>query len=616
MRLIRNIQDDTKGQLVNGNTGWPDMKNNNLLDLRTPELKPPQEDGFNTSPKAVKKWIKDLPLANLGATTQQVYRALKEINATEIKTSNRFEILEEFREPVKFIINGLRKHYTHKALPLSEKNKDIANLAIELFHNMGVGYKIIVEQSSSAFIKINNKQLSTAIQRSISSLSSVLIENYLIYSACKEGTWEQIHTLYQYAAKNKLHELNIPDDNLAHSKTTTITNAYMHILLVSATDPFHMRLGEVTEIFDEMETWTHYCKILKEIPTQLETGTFLVRPNMDLPPINFNSDQAKKDKNNFVFVTHDLIDAIDTGIQKSHKTGIFKKKPKILPNEKILSRVLLSLGILPKRKYSRTETAGKVSVVTGLTAIHHLLHLENGDDVNEIYQDTKSNFSAKENNGGTNYGKNVWNLVATGHGPDIHKMQMQKQTPQQAANTAAPKNVIHEEWRLSNISSGGYCVISDQESSSKVQIGELIAIKEVDVTDGVWQLGVVRWLKSHNELGVALGVQILFPGGSPVITKVKNDDGALCPAQKSILLPAIKPLNQPSTIITPILHYTVGKEISVRTGKKAAKIVLTKMVQSTNAFSQFEYVATNKEENLPLGNVKTDDEFNSIWTSI
>ncbi len=597
------------------------MKNNNLLDLRIPELKPATEDSFSTNPKNVKKWIKELPLANLGATTQQVYRALKDLNCTEIKTSNRFEILEDFREPVQFIINGLRKHYSHKALPLSDKNKDIANLSIELFYNMSIGYKIIVEQSASAFIKINNKQLSTSIQRSIRYLSSVLIENFLIYKAAREGIWEQIHMLYQYAATNKLHELNIQDEHLSQSKSTTISSTYMHILLVSATDPFHMRLGEVTEIYDEMENWTHYCKILKEIPTQLETGTFLVRPNLDLPPINFNSDQAKKDKSNFVFVTHDLIAAIDSGIQKSHKTGLFKKKPKILPNEKILNRVLLSLGILPKRKYSRTETTGKVAAVTGLTAIHHLLHMENGDDVNEIYQDTKSHFSAKEQNGGTNYGKNVWNLVATGHAPDVHKMQMQNQNSQsqnlqKQQTSTTPSNVIHDEWRLCNISSGGYCVISDHSSSSKVQIGELIAIKEIDIEDGVWQLGVVRWLKAHNELGVALGVQILFPGGSPVITKVKNDEGALCPAQKSILLPAIKPLNQPSTIITPILHYTVGKEISVRTGKKAAKIVLTKMVQSTNAFSQFEYVATNKEENLPLGNVKTDDEFNSIWTSI
>ncbi len=590
------------------------MKNNNTLDLRIPELKPSKEDGFNTNPKIVKKWIKDLPLANLGATTQQVYRALKELNTVEIKTAHRFEILEEFRAPVEFIINGLRKHYAIKALPLSEKNKDIANLAVELFYNMSIGYKIIVEQSSSAFIKINNRQLSVSIQRSISYLSCVLIENYLIYAASKEGIWEQIHMLYQYAASKKLHEINIADNQLKSNKSTTITNCYMHILLVSATDPFHMRLGEVLEIFNEMETWTNYCKLLKDIPTQLETGTFLIRPNMDLPPIHFNSDQAKKDKNNFVFVTHDLIDAIDTGIQKSYKTGLFKKKPKLLPNEKILSRVLLSLGILPKRKYSRTETTAKVSAVTGLTAVHHLLHLENGDDVNEIYQDTKSHFSAKDIEDGHNMGKNVWNLVATGHGPDVHKRLMQK--PNESASASIPTNVIHEEWKLCNISSGGYCVISDTNSSSKVQIGELIAIKEVQSDDTVWQLGVVKWLKAHNELGVALGVQILFPGGSPIITKVKNDSGALCPAQKSILLPAVKPLNQPSTIITPTLHYAVGKEINVRSGKKAAKIVLTKLVQSTNAFSQFEYVATNKEENLPLGSVKTDDEFNSIWTSI
>lgn len=586
------------------------MKNNDSLDLRIPELKPSKEDGFNTNPKAVKKWIKDLPLANLGATTQQVYRAIKELNTVEIKTAHRFEILEEFREPVEFIVNGLRKHYAIKALPLSEKNRDIANLAVELFYNMSIGYKIIVEQSASAFIKINHKQLSVSIQRSIAYLSSVLIENYLIYAASKEGIWEQIHMLYQYAASKKLHEINVTDIQLKYNKSTTISSAYMHMLLVSATDPFHMRLGEVLDIFNEMETWTHYCKLQKDIPSQLETGTFLVRPNMDLPPINFNSDQAKKDKKNFIFITHDLVNAIDTGIQKSHKTGLFKKKPKIFPNEKILSRVLLSLGILPKRKYSRTETAAKVLAVTGLTAVHHLLHLENGDDINEIYQDTKSSFNAKE----TNKNNNIWNLVATGHGPDVHKRLMHK--PKEQISSTVPTNIIHEEWKLCNISSGGYCVISDISSSSKVQIGELIAIKEVQSDDRIWQLGAVKWLKADNELGVSLGVQILFPGGSPIITKVKNDSGALCPAQKSILLPAVKPLNQPSTIITPTLHYAVGKEINIRVGKKAAKIVLTKLVQSTNAFSQFEYVATNKEENLPLGNVKTDDDFNSIWTSI
>ncbi len=584
----------------------------NSLDLRIPLLKPPTKENFSTNSKDVCIWLKELPLANLGATTQHVYRVLKELNSLEMTPNNRLSILEEFRPTIKYIIDGLRQHYSGKPLPLSEKNHDIAELSIDLFYSMSIGYKIIIEQSAKKHKKTSKKTLSCAIQRAISYMSQSIVEGYQIYSTDKEGVWIQLHQLYLFSISKKLQNIRINDVNLVSHKSISITDAYKQILLIAATDPYRMRLGEILKIYNEMEIWAGNCQLTTNISSEHEAGVFIIRPSMDLPPVHFHSNLAKKDRNSFSFITKELISSIEEEISKSHTTGIFRRKPKELPNEKLLGRVLISLGIIPKREFTRTSTTTKVTALIGLSSIHQVISAENNIPGN--IEDTRSNFDVK--NIPSSSRGDVWNLANSSHEPydGRHNQIPHQQVEQESLHNK--KMITPEKWKLFNISAGGYCVLSDNSNSSKAQVGELIAIREINSENNIWQTGAIRWIKQVNDSSIAFGVNILFPGGNPVITKLKNDDGIYRNGQKSILLPAIKAMNQPSTLITSNINYSVGKEVKIRIGRKAASVVLTKLVQSTNTFSQFEYVATNRSENLPIGIQGSEADFDTLWSSI
>ncbi|THB67747.1 MAG: hypothetical protein D6B27_03990 [Gammaproteobacteria bacterium] len=585
------------------------------------ELLPANTSKFGSNPKYLSEWLNGLPLTNLGITTQTVFNAIKEINQLDIKPEHRLELLEQLYETTEFILTGLRKHYYKKQLPLVEKTRDIAQLAITLLKTIAQGYKVIIYQHIILGKKLGKKQLAIAIQRAIHFFSCCTVEGYIIYNNDKPGIWLQIHQLHQLASEKNLQLLEIPEPgNEKKPVKTNITSSYKRILLIAAMDPYRLNIGEVLEIFDEIKQWTQKCGLAGNISPEYKSNSFIVRPDMDAPPIIYNSKMAKQSESFFILVTKELTQSLESELKKLVRKGLFRKKENSSINRKITSRILGAFGVIPKRAHKRTRIDKQVNTIIGLTSIHKIISDEIAPDSND--NNNRATFAVRDLHGSRtrSRARDVWDSALTGKekkatfdGRHSLTISMDDSTPQIPVKT---KVVTAETWKLRDISSGGYCILSDEKSAAKSQVGDLIAIREINSHDSPWQAGVIRWLKQHSRKTIAFGVQVLFPSGTPVITKIKDKDGIYLNGEKSILLPAVKSSNLGSTIITPTLNYRVGSEVKIINGHKIACVVLTKLNMSTGNFCQFEYVATSKEENLPIGKNSEEMDFDKVWNSI
>ncbi|MES9979937.1 MAG: hypothetical protein ABW107_14435, partial [Candidatus Thiodiazotropha sp. 6PLUC5] len=120
------------------------MATPNPIGLRIPEQSSPSGEPFYLSDKKVTAWAKELPMANVGETSRQIFQTLRAFNRTSLPAKQRLLSIEGFREPLDYVATNLNKHYLGTRFPLSEKSHKIANLNRELHSGMATAYKAVI----------------------------------------------------------------------------------------------------------------------------------------------------------------------------------------------------------------------------------------------------------------------------------------------------------------------------------------------------------------------------------------------------------------------------------------------------------------------------------------
>ena len=98
-------------------------------DLRVPEQKTASLSFCETTPKAFKDWVNQLPMANIGEASRQLYHAIIELNQLFVPHAQRLQFLELIRPKIHFVCEELSRHYLGLSIALPEKQRKIANLS-------------------------------------------------------------------------------------------------------------------------------------------------------------------------------------------------------------------------------------------------------------------------------------------------------------------------------------------------------------------------------------------------------------------------------------------------------------------------------------------------------
>ena len=612
------------------------------LKLHIPEQKKPAEDAFASHPRKLKKWLAELPHANMGEMTRQLYSALRDLNRQMMPGKHRLEDMEMLRDPLRNIFNNLEKHFINRTLPLPEKSQKIVYLNLSLLQEISYGYKIIVYDAANAIDKrVDTKSQSIAVLRALRYMSELLLRSSEIYEPYPVGIWYDLHQMYNYAAQNGFHTKLLPDVEYIHTKAS-IEDYYKQVMLFALARPIAMRQSDTVRVYNKLAEWSSLTKLGCEADETRVNRFFCARINQDCVPDYLSLEDCEDLTQIRTLDTSELVETIRIEVNTSkHDAG------KITVGDQISAETLqvlaMAWGVCTKRRFSRAEKTGHIKAAIGLVnAARHIAGEAKPEEEDEneppimpgkhnqldisleaIPEDFKASESqvtsayVTHHEIGRDY-DDAWDMVAKGKALTdtfIKEKEFLRES-QLRLNKDQDKH-----WQIVNVSAGGYCLRWHSDTPSRAQIGEPIALLENEPNGKeVWRIGVIRWMQFIRKSGLVIGVQVLSPkvfAAAAQRSHRPNEEPFEC-----LMLPGIKPLKQPASVLLPAHAFKSGDKLKIKIRDQVTEVKLNSIREHTGSFTQFQYTSladarTAEQSNKNKQSSKNNnDYFDEIWSTL
>jgi len=612
-----------------------------LIGLNLPSRHKPTREDVDIRPKKVEQWIADLPKANVGETARRVFEILVATNQLQCSPQLRCKFLEELRAPVQYVTEALRKHFVGVSFPLPEKSQKIAAITREIYLEMATGYKIALEDNLTKTLFFIDKKLATLLcHRAITAMSRSLLTSYQTYAPYPNNLWQELHQLYSFAEKYKLLRTPIKDNQHKYVEKSSIYTEYARSLLLVLTSPYRLRHGEAGKVYDTLERWTMHTTLHHLNEKNQHKGHFGFSLDSDKPPRSLalaadNCDHAACRVLNTEPLAHIIRDEIlnTADVGGTTLTSIDMQRPDL--SHDLLRRLLIAWGVISKRSFPRSAKHEKVRVTIGLSATHSIItegrkrnrnNMKRHKGSREDIYGSSAQYDSSAIESVNDSQPDVWDMI---YPSDTSTFERQKQaelqklkktpkaTPPPARVEADPYAV--ETWSILNESASGYCLQCEEHSQAKIQVGELMGIRRSgDGHTWKWGIGVIRWMRLNEEQRLLLGIEMLTPDAAAIGIRPAVNDG-LDDYKRTLMLPELTAINQPPTLITGPVPYRVGNKLIINILGKRVNVQLTKLLQNTGLFAQFQFEIQADKGKSNIGNSSDwsmDKDFGNIWSSI
>ncbi|MBI2381913.1 MAG: hypothetical protein HYV16_14260 [Gammaproteobacteria bacterium] len=579
------------------------------------------------SARPLQAWIEALPLANVGETARLVYQAVSDLNLSQLAEAERMRVLASLGSPIQFIIVALRKHYLNQSISLNEKQRKIAALAQALRSEMAIGYKTVIESMLAADQqRFDARLLQSALFHALDYLGAMLLHCYQLYAPQPPGLWREMHLLYHFAEQNQLHDQPVGES----APPQSVASLYKKALLLAAANPYQLRQQDCERLYHSLNEWADKCRIP---PINNDNNQFVVNLLVDSPPIYQAMAKEKLDRNWRCLDVNELLQYLQDEL-RANAAGEAAGPAPLSPA--LLRHLVRAWGNMTTRAFSRTSCAGHIRVSIGLGATHFLLQGGEQRPVEPASaMPTLAEFSGslsdatlvddhrahvyEERPKAGGYNELAFERIYRWQGGQLGQGEPQMEAkPNSFANAESRPAYEFQSAELVNISPGGYCLQLDGALPVQTQTGEVIGLLESDDEDAAWNIGTIRWMRRTPQGPLQAGVQLLAPNAHPVFTQLRSSRSEGMSFQRSLLLPALKGIGQPATLITPTMPYQLNQKVRIQDGAEEYDARLTKLVAATAGYKQFHFerlAATRSADSSP-SRPGDEDNFDSVWTLI
>ncbi len=600
------------------------------LGLSLRDLGAPRQSSVALTLRAVSDWVDHLPMANTGESARQVYQFLLDLNTQPLDAGERLRILQVLARPVGLINDALRKHYIGQSVSLNDKQRKIAALAQAMQSEMAIGHKTAIEDMlGDGQQAIHNAVLVPALHGATHYLSLVLLRCYQLYAQQPSRLWKELHTVYLFAEQNNLH--NIPV-NGAEQQRETVLQAYLRILLTAAANPYQLRQREIESVFAAFASLSS--------DTQLESYTpgkqlFFIDLQSDLGPQNSALGKA----GNLAACRSLQLDRVVLRVQEALRDAstpqLQNRSAMHALGGTLLRHLVRTFGNLTSRAFSRTPASGTIRVAIGLSATHFLISADNptpaetrsGGHGTLTLQDLAGSLrdaTLAEDHRPVRQMLERPGAHATPNPFDRLYRPKEAWESEQGRIAAAPpesggftaSNEVRYDFSVAaliNVSPGGYCLALRGSVPVQTQTGEIVGLMEQDADGSMhWNIGTIRWMKRVPDGTLHIGIQMIAPNARPVYTQVRSSQSQAAAFQRALLLPALKGIGQPATLITSPLPYTSKQKVRVKDAGRVYDVRLGKQVAASASFRQFQFdeAIAGREEPQKADD---SDSFDSVW---
>ena len=151
---------------------------------------------------------------------------------------------------------------------------------------------------------------------------------------------------------------------------------------------------------------------------------------------------------------------------------------------------------------------------------------------------------------------------------------------------------------------------------SDVKAGDIVSVRDHESAE--WVVAVTRWVSQLKNARTLVGVELLSPKAMPYGAKVLQTTGQDIEPIRVLLLPEIKLVGQPQTLITPRVGLKERQKVSLIREGEQFYIQLVRQVAAMASYVQFDFryiklledvIAEDKSGPLSAA-------YDSLWTNI
>ncbi len=621
------------------NTTQEDFKRRSTEALSIPAQTEPPQDSFLLDPRAVRRWAEELPVANIGETARQVYNTLVTFNRIRIPTLIRTEVIETFREPVRYINTNIARHYYNTGFPLSSRARKAAQLTAALCDEVANAYKILfLDQILADDRNFNQNLVIVAAQRALRYIGQKIYHSMLVYRDYPEGAWREANYLYAWAAQNGVHQVPVKESRgflRARRNARSIESLYKALLLLATTNPYRLRQSQIRRIHERCQQWADLASLRPAHETRGNTGLFFINLWDDRPPRATLDETQRRDAR---FVALDLNAVVDEA-RNEFENSDWESPAYLEKDQERLSRSLLRPLIRTwtkslERKYPRTAIRTEIEAIVGLDNLFRLLEAKRAAEAAEAAQEKKAAHEPTESlekligpSSRLTWNDSVFSTLAI-QGPasvltgdsllndskaiistllgsdDNDLLHAPKPKPMED-----PFNVL-----TYNQSVEGYCLSWRKSYPMRVRVGDVLGIRSPEKPDD-YGIAVTRWIKHHSDTELYLGLQILAPTCTEVKISTLRSGGSADTSYRCLLLSNSDDSEHEQTLLTNAHVFKPETELLLTTEFGQHRIRLTRWIESNNNFVhyQFEYVDA---AGASPGSEEDQSRFDDLWSEL
>lgn len=578
---------------------------------------------FDTHPRAVDKWLNNLPIASIGETARQLYMAMRDVNRQEtVSVKHHFHLLEGICQPLTLILPELDRHYAGKPLPLSAKRRKVADLYTQLLRQIVLGYQQVIAHS----IDLNRfgwkKVVTTSVHR-IFSFSNLLLCNYRqLYMPYQKGMWQQLYWIYQLVEKYNLLGVKIPVQGNRRLKTS-IACEFKKLLLHSLLSPNLFRQEELKEVIASLDLWVAHVSILTQHPKDnLQAYAFTLET--DIPPGLIAQDRPEEESHEDVryLDISDLLTNLNKIMQHA-KPGEEQLK---LSRGRSLSRralviLLNSWGRPASRDSERRPIQGQTEVAIGISAIHYIMsNASTPATPPQAQTNDRTQVSAKPDSDESSMSIILPPVRHDERGqlsfttdretePDVWDSAYfePRPKPQSWTESMRLKVYSHLSAKVLNISKGGFCIAIPQDGVEHIQTNELVVVRG---KDDQWHLGEIRWMICPTTGPIRAGVQKLSQIVKPAELHIRSE--VKCQPVKCLLG---RTENEYVLYLPQLPRSLNGNKLELQFGQERHAIRLGEPTSLSPIGSAHKIELIDRSA-LQANLAKSQDDYDSIWASL
>jgi hypothetical protein len=207
-----------------------------------------------------KRWLEDLPLANVAPAQRQLLAQLKEFNRFPVPAAKRLATLEAVREAVNFVQIEQAKRFSSRALPMADTEAAVFDRTIALWEEMATGYLRCVESAASGESGVQSSA-ALACQRVLAYLGLRMFHFHRAYREPPPELWRALHVAYDAAEKLGVADKSVKDYLNRDVHDTSPRIAYLRALLMAAAAPSELAQRQLTFVAFLLERWASKVEI-------------------------------------------------------------------------------------------------------------------------------------------------------------------------------------------------------------------------------------------------------------------------------------------------------------------------------------------------------------------